>query len=209
MATEYTAELQPSDRMKIQHCEVKMEQESDHSHVDHSGAAPVASEAGSGVSVLEERVRALLAEKDQVVADLERAKLAVESSERELAEARQKIQELAAERDQLASSQTQSQSAVEASEQRLAATKAKIQELNSEKNHLAGQLTQARSAIGTAERKLVAATTEVRELTKEKEKLVADKEGVQAQANLLRDKLRALDDESLFDFIRRRYFGQK
>jgi hypothetical protein len=39
-------------------------------------------------------------------------------------------------------------------------------------------------------------------------RLGADKARVQAQANLLHDKLRAVDDESLFDFIRRRYFGQ-
>jgi putative membrane protein len=112
-------------------------------------------------------------------------------------------------RDQLVGSQTQSQSAVEASERQLAAMQAKIQELNSEKDQLADQIAQARSAIETAERKLVAATTQVQELTKEKDGLVADKESAQAQANVLRDKLRALDGESIFGFIQRRYFSQK
>jgi putative membrane protein len=112
-------------------------------------------------------------------------------------------------RDQLVGSQKQSQSAVEASERQLAAMQAKIQELNSEKDQLADQIAQARSAIETAERKLVAATTQVQELTKEKDGLVADKESAQAQANVLRDKLRALDGESIFGFIQRRYFSQK
>ena len=182
-----------------------MEQGSDHSNSDHAGAAAVASEVGSDVSLLDERVRALVAEKDQLVADLARAKLTVEASERELAGARQKLQELTAERDQLVGYQTQSQSAVEASERQLAAMHAKIQQLDSEKD----QLAQARSAIETAERELVAATGRVQELTKEKDGLVADKERAQAQANVLRDKLHALDDESLFGFIQRRYFGQK
>jgi chromosome segregation ATPase len=86
---------------------------------------------------------------------------------------------------------------------------AKIQELNSEKDQLAGQIAQARSAIETAERELVAATSQVQELTKEKDGLVADKERAQAQATIVRDKLRALDGESVFGFIQRRYFGQK
>ena len=151
-----------------------MEQESDNSNSDHSGAAAVASEVGSDVSQLEERVLALVAEKDQLVADLAPAKLAIEASERELA-----------------------------------AMHAKIQELNSEKNQLAGQIAQARSAIQTAQRELVAATSQVQELTKEKDGLVADKERAQSQANIMRNELRTLDGESLFGFIKRRYFGQK
>src|ERR1700730_9742656 len=138
--------------MKSQHCGIKMEQDSDPSNSGHSGAAAAESEVGSEVPPLGEQVRALAAEKDQLVADLVQAKLAVEASERELAEARHKIQELTAERDQLAGSQTQSRSAVEASERQLAATHAKIQELNSEKDQLAGQITQARSAVETVER---------------------------------------------------------
>jgi chromosome segregation ATPase len=148
-----------------------MEQDSDHSNSDHSGATVAASEVGGDVSQLEERVRALVAEKEQLVADLAQAK-----------------------------------SAVEASERQLAAMNAKFQELNSEKEQLASQIAQARSASETAERKLAAATSQVLELTRERDGLVAE---AQAQANMLRDKLRALDDESVFGFIRRRYFGQK
>ena len=47
-----------------------MEQESDRSNSDHSGDAATASEVGSDVPLLDERVRALVAEKDQLVADL-------------------------------------------------------------------------------------------------------------------------------------------
>lgn len=151
-----------------------MEQESDHSNSDESGAAAVTSEVGSNVSQLEDRVRALVAEKNQLDADLAQAKSAVEASERELAGSRQKIQEL-----------------------------------NSEKDRLTGQVAQARSAVETAERELVAATSRGRELAKEKDGLVADIEKAQAQANKVRDQLRALDSESIFDFIRRRYLGQK
>jgi chromosome segregation ATPase len=183
-----------------------MEQDSDNSNSDPSGTAAVESEVGSDVSLLEERVRALVAEKDHLVTDLAQAKLAVEASERELAGSRQKIQELTTERDQLVGSQTQSQSAVAASERQLAAMHAKIQELNSEKVQLAGQIAQARSAIATGERELAAAMSQVQELTKEREGLVAE---AQAQANILRDKLRAFDGESVFSFIRRRYFSQK
>ena len=172
-----------------------MEQESDHSNADHSGAAAVGSEVGSDVSLRDERVRPLIAEKDQVVADLARAKLAVEASERELARARQKLSTL--------------RLTAEASERQLAAMHAKIQELNSEKDQLAGQIAQARSAIETAERERVAATSRVQELAKEKDGLVADKERAQAQANVLRDKLRTLDGEGIFGFIKRRYFGRK
>lgn len=86
-----------------------MEQESDHSNSDDSGAAAVTSEVGTDVSQLEERVRALVAEKGQLDADLAQAKSAVEASEREVAGSRQKIQELTAERDQLVGGQTQSQ----------------------------------------------------------------------------------------------------
>jgi chromosome segregation ATPase len=135
----------------------KMEQDSDPTNSDHSRAAAAESEAGSEVSLLGEQVRALAAEKDQLVADLEQAKLAVEASEREFA----------------------------------------------------GQIAQARSAVETVERELVAATTQVQELMKEKDGLVADKERAQAQANVLRDKLNALDGESIFGFLKRRYFGQE
>jgi putative membrane protein len=125
-------------------------------------------------------------------------------------------------RDQLVGSQTQSQPAVNTKIQALNSEKdqlagqiaqaqsaAKIQELNSEKDQLAGQIAQARSAIETAERKLVDATTQVQELTKEKDGLVADNERAQAQVDVLRDNLRALDGESIFRFIQRRYFSQK
>jgi putative membrane protein len=110
-----------------------------------------------------------------------------------------KIQELNSEKDQLAGQLAQAQSAANT----------KIQELNSEKDQLAGQIAQARSAIETAERKLVDATTQVQELTKEKDGLVADKERAQVQVDVLREKLRALDGESIFGFIQRRYFSQK
>jgi chromosome segregation ATPase len=85
----------------------------------------------------------------------------------------------------------------------------RVRALVAEKDQLAADLAQARSAIETAQRELVAATSRVRELTKEKDGLVADKETAHAQANVLRDKLRALDGESIFGFIQRRYFGQK
>jgi septal ring factor EnvC (AmiA/AmiB activator) len=133
-----------------------------------------ASQVGSDVSQLEERVRTLVAEKDQLVADLAQAK-----------------------------------SAVEASERQLAATHAKIQELNSEKDQLAGEIAQAKSDAATAERELVAATSQVQKLTKEIDRLVAEYEKAEAQANIMRGNLSALDDESVFDFIRRRYFGRK
>ena len=116
-----------------------MEQDSDHSNSDHSGAAVAASEVGSDVSQLEERVRTLVSEKDQLVADL----------------------------------------------------------------------AQARSDAATAKRELVVATSKVQELTKEIDGLVAEYEKAKARANILHDKLSALDDESVFDFIGRRYFGRK
>jgi septal ring factor EnvC (AmiA/AmiB activator) len=78
-----------------------MEQESDHSNSDHPAAAAAASEVGSDVSQLEERVRTLVAEKDQLVADLAQAKSAVEASERQLAATQAKIQELNSEKDKL------------------------------------------------------------------------------------------------------------
>ena len=80
--------------MPRQHCGIKMEQESDHSNSDDSGAAAVTSEVGTDVSQLEERVRALVAEKGQLDADLAQAKSTVEDSESEVAGSRQKIKEL-------------------------------------------------------------------------------------------------------------------
>jgi chromosome segregation ATPase len=89
-----------------------MEQESDHSNADHSGAAAVGSEVGSDVSLLDERVRALAAEKDQLVADLERAKLAIEAFEQRLGATEAKIQELNSEKNHLAGQLTQARSAI-------------------------------------------------------------------------------------------------
>ena len=63
--------------MQRQHCGIKMERESDHSNSDDSGAAAVTGEVGTNVSQLEERVRALVAEKGQLDADLAQAKSAV------------------------------------------------------------------------------------------------------------------------------------
>jgi chromosome segregation ATPase len=169
-----------------------MDQESDHPNSDESGAAAVTS-VGSDVSQLEERVRVLVTEHDQFAADLAQAKSAIEASESELASSREKIQEL---------------TAFEASERQLAAVQGKIQELTSEKDQLTGQIAQARSAVETTERELAAATSRVRELAKEKDELVADITRVQAEANKVGDTLRALDSESFFGFIRRRYFGK-
>jgi len=142
-----------------------MEQESDHSNSDQSGAGAVAND---------ERVRTLVAEKDQLVSDLTQAKSAIEASEREVSGARRRIQELTAERDQLVS-----------------------------------QVAQARSAIESAEREVAATRSQIQEFTKEKARLVADKERAQVEVGDARDQLRALDAESVFEFIKRRYFSRK
>src|SRR6516164_10894548 len=101
-----------------------MEPEPDHSNSDHPSAATVASE---------ERIYALIAEKEQLTNDLAQAKSAIEASERELADARRKIQELTAERDQLTADKTQARSAIEISERDLVALKSQVRELTEEK----------------------------------------------------------------------------
>src|SRR5262249_42902378 len=128
------------------------------SNSDHLSAATVATD---------ERIHALIAEKEQLAADIAQAKSAIEAAEREIANARQKIHELTDERD------------------RLAADKIRT-----------------RTVIEIAERDLVALKSQVRELA-------AAKERAQADAESAYDKLRALETDSLFDFLKRRYFGQK
>ncbi|WGJ14518.1 hypothetical protein QEV83_18130 [Methylocapsa sp. D3K7] len=65
--------------------------DSNNSNSDHSGA----------VSRLEEQVRALLDEKEQLVADLAQAKSSVETFERKLADALSESQEFTKEKDRL------------------------------------------------------------------------------------------------------------
>jgi len=74
---------------------------------------------------------------------------------------------------------------------------------------LAADKTQARSAIEISERDLVALKSQVRELTEEKNRLAAAKERAQADVESAYDKVRALEIESVFDFVKRRYFSRK
>ena len=147
------------------HCATKMEPESDHSNAHQPGAATVATD---------ERIHALITEKEQLAADLARAKSAIKASEREVAEAQRKIQELTKEKDQLAADKTR-----------------------------------VRTAIEIAERDLVALKSQVRELSEETARLAAAKERAQAEAESVYDMLRALEIESSFDFLKRRYFSRK
>jgi hypothetical protein len=84
-----------------------MEQESDHSNSDQSGASAVASD---------EHIRTLVVEKDQLVSDLAQAKSTIGASEREVAAARRSVQELTVERDQLVAQIAQAMSAIESAE---------------------------------------------------------------------------------------------
>jgi hypothetical protein len=112
-----------------------MEPKPDHSNSDHPSAATVASE---------ERIYALIAEKEQLANDLAQAKSAIEASERELADGRQKIQELTAERDPLAADKTPARSAREISERDLVALKSQVLFLSgNEAGRLFGRLSQS------------------------------------------------------------------
>ena len=100
-----------------------MEPESDHSNADQPSAATV---------VTDERIHALITEKEQLAADLARAKSAIEAIEREVAEAQRKIQ-----KDQLAADKTRARTAIEIAERDLASLKSQVRELSEEKDWLA------------------------------------------------------------------------
>jgi chromosome segregation ATPase len=121
----------------------------------------------------------------------------------------ERIYALIAEKEQLTNDLAQAKSAIEASERELADARRKIQELTAERDQLAADKTQARSAIEISERDLVALKSQVRELTEEKNRLAAAKERAQADVESAYDKVRALEIESVFDFVKRRYFSRK
>jgi chromosome segregation ATPase len=121
----------------------------------------------------------------------------------------ERVHALIAEKEQLVADLAQAKSAIEASEREIADARQKIQELTAERDQVVGEKTRARSAIEIAERDLVAIRSQVRELTEEKNRLAAAKERAQADAESAHNKLRALDVESIFGFIQRRYFTRK
>ena len=121
----------------------------------------------------------------------------------------ERIYALIAEKEQLTNDLAQANSAIEASERELADARRKIQELTAERDQLSADKTQARSAIEISERDLVALKSQVRELTEEENRLTAAKERAQADVESAYDKVRALEIESVFDFVKRRYFSRK
>jgi chromosome segregation ATPase len=121
----------------------------------------------------------------------------------------EQIHALIAEKEQLAADLAQAKSAIEASEREIVGARRKIQELTAERDQLVGETTRARSAVEIAERDLVATRSQARELTEEKNRLAAAKERAQADAESAHNQLRALDVESIFGFIKRRYFTRK
>ena len=121
----------------------------------------------------------------------------------------EQIHALIGEKEQLAADLAQSKSALEASEREIAGAQRKIQELTAERDQLVGEKTRAHAALAVAERDLAAIRSQVRELTQEKNRLAAAKERAQANAESAHNQLRALDGESIFGFVKRRYFTRK
>jgi chromosome segregation ATPase len=121
----------------------------------------------------------------------------------------ERVDALIAEKEQLANDLAQAKSAIEASERELADARRNIQELTAERDRLATDKTQVRAAIAISERDLVALKSQVRELTEEKNRLAAARERAQADVESAYEKVRALEAESIFDFVKRRYFSRK
>jgi chromosome segregation ATPase len=121
----------------------------------------------------------------------------------------ERIQALIAEKEQLAADLAQAKSAIETSERDIANVRQIVHELTAERDQLAADKIRARTAGEIAERDLLALRSQVRELTDEKDRLAAAKERAQADAESAYDKLRALENESFFDFLKRRYFSRR
>ena len=118
-----------------------MEPESDHSNSHQPSTASVASD---------ERIHALIAEKEQLAADLAQAKSAIEASERDVADVRQKVHDLTAERDQLAADKIRARTASEIAERDFVALRRQVRELTDEKDRLAAAKERAQADAESA-----------------------------------------------------------